>query len=143
MEIGDIIAENKAQEKVKEKILSGEIIQEDTQGNLVQFYKDNFLKGGNRKFFETIKGELEDIPVDVFVNIKGKQRYMAQNADKLTNIIREVIRNPQAFSQIPGVGKLFNEVIEESGFSPINFSQIVEVKPVPQEIPPVNEALPA
>lgn len=143
MEIGDIIAENKAQEKIKEKILSGEIIQEDTQGNLVQFYKDNFLKGGNRKFFETIKGELEDIPVDVFVNIKGKQRYMAQNADKLTNIIREVIRNPQAFSQIPGVGKLFNEVIEESGFSPINFSQIVEVKPVPQETPPVNELLPA
>lgn len=50
---------------------------------------------------------------------------MAQNADKITNIIREVIRNPQAFTQVPGIGKAFNQLIEESGLSPIDFSGMI------------------
>ena len=40
-------------------------------------------------------------PIDVFVNIVGKQKRLAENADKLTNIAREVMRNPQAIAQIP------------------------------------------
>lgn len=139
MEISEIIASNKAEDKIKSLILEGKIVDETQRNELVTFYKDEFVKGGNRKFFETIKGELEDIPVDVFVNIKGKQRYMAQNADKLTNILREVMRNPQAFAQIPGMGSVFNQLLEESGLSPINFSKIIEAPAQVKPVAPVGE----
>ena len=125
MEIGEMVARNTAEEKIKSKILEGKEIQPGEKESLIEFYKEEFKRSGNRKFFETVKGELESIPVSVFVNIKGKQRYMAQNADKITNIIREVIRNPQAFTQVPGIGKAFNQLIEESGLSPIDFSGMI------------------
>ena len=99
-----------------------------------QGMKEQFLKKPNRQFFETIKGELSEIPVSVMVNINSKQRYMAQNADKITNILREVMKNPQAFSQIPGVGRAFNQVLEESGLSPIDFTNITKAVEVPQPV---------
>jgi len=125
LEISEIIATNKAEKEVAEKMLEGEAVTQENKDTLIQFYKDEFKKGGSRRFFEVIKGELSDIPVLVFVNIKGKQKRMAQNADKITNIIREVIRNPQAFQQVPGIGKAFNQLIEESGLSPIDFSGMI------------------
>lgn len=133
MEIGEQIATNEAEKKVKEMILNGMIVTKEDKQAIIDMIKQNFISGGKRKFFETIKGEFKDIPVDVFVNIAGKQKYLAQNADKITNIIREVIRNPQAFTQIPGIGKAFNELIESSGMNPIDFSQMitaVETQPV-------------
>ena len=72
-----------------------------------------------------MKDELKDIPVDVYVNIKGKQRNMAQNADKLTNLLRTVLQNPQGFAQIPGIAKVFNQLLEDSGLSAIDFAPIV------------------
>jgi len=133
MSIGDQIANNEAEKTVKKMILDGNIVTKEDKQALVDTIKQTFVKGGQRKFFETIKGDFKDIPVDVFVNIKGKQKYLAQNADKITNVIREVIRNPQAFTQIPGLGKAFNQLIESSGMNPIDFSQMitaVETQPV-------------
>lgn len=139
-EVGEVIATNQAEKKLKELILDGKIVDEAQRTELVNFYKDEFAKGGNRKFFETIKGELQDIPVSVMVNIKGKQKNMAANADKITNILREVMRNPQAFSQIPGVGKAMNQLLEESGMSPIDFTQLVQAPlPVENKVAPVGE----
>lgn len=132
-EITEAIVEKKVNDKIKNQILeNGKVPTESDREQMKTLLKEEFLKGGNRKFFEVIKDELKDIPVSVMVNIKGKQRYMAQNADKITNILREVMRNPQAFSQIPGVGKAFNQVLEESGLSPIDFSQITS-KPLLEE----------
>lgn len=134
-EIADIIARNKAEQQIIEKILEGELVTEATREQLIQTYKEQFAQGGSRKFFETIQGELEDIPLEVFVNIKGKQKNMAQEADKITNIIREVLRNPQAFQQVPGVGKAFNQLLENSGLSPIDFTQITKTLPAQPPAP--------
>lgn len=133
MEIGEQIANNEAERRVKAMILDGKIVTMQDKQTIIDTLKQDFIKGGNRKFFETIKGEFKSIPVDVFVNIAGKQKYLAQNADKITNIIREVIRNPQAFTQVPGIGKAFNQLIEASGLDPIDFSSMitaVETQPV-------------
>lgn len=124
-EIFTQIAENEANKKAAEMMFEGKYVSPEAKAEMVQFIKDGWMKKGTRGFFETLKGELKDVPVDVFVNIKGKQKYMAQNADKITNIIREVIRNPQAFTQVPGIGKAFNQLIEESGMSPIDFSGMI------------------
>jgi len=137
-EVADAIVTNQVENEIKDMILEGKDVDESIREELRKFKKEEFLKGGRRRFFEIIQGELSDLPMDVFVNIKGKQKRMAENADKITNILREIIANPQAFSQIPGVGAAFNELLEESGMSPINFAQIttpVEVAPQGQQLP--------
>ena len=135
-EIADLIARNKAEEQIINKIIDGEKVTGETREALVATYKEQFMKSGSRGFFETIKGELSDIPLEVFVNVKGKQKYLAQEADKITNIIREVLRNPQAFQQIPGVAKAFNQLLESSGMSPIDFTQITTALPASPVAPP-------
>lgn len=124
-EIGEMIASNKAEEKLAEIIFSGGVITQEIKDQLKASAKEKFVKEhGKRGFFEVIKGELSELPLNVMVNVAGKQRNMVQNADKITNIIREVLKNPQAFQQIPGVGKVFNELLEESGMSAIDFTEI-------------------
>ncbi len=126
-EIAEAISENVINKKAKEHILSGGKVPTVEDKELLKTqYKSDFMKKGTRRFFEALEGELEKIPIDVFINIAGKQKRLAQNADKLTNIIREVIANPQAFRELPGLAKPFNELIESSGFSPMDFSKIVE-----------------
>jgi len=137
-DIADLISRNKAESQIISKILEGELVTPETREALIANYKEQFTRGGSRKFFEAIQGELDDIPLEVFVNIKSKQKYMAQEADKITNIIREVLRNPQAFQQIPGVGKAFNQLLENSGLSPIDFTQITKTLPT-QTQPPTPE----
>jgi hypothetical protein len=128
-EVASAIGRNVVEDKIKRVILeTGKIPTDQDREMMTQVFTDEFMKGGNRKFFETIKGELKDIPVSVMINIKGKQRRMAQNADKITNIIREVVRNPQ-MTQVPGIGKALNELLEESGMSPIDWGQITKVQP--------------
>jgi hypothetical protein len=123
-EMGRIIAENSVKTEIKNLVLENKDVPPDAQEQLMAIKMDEFRKGGNRRFFKVLKDELRDIPMDVMVNITGKQRKMAQNADKLTNIVREIMANPAAFSQIPGIGKVFNELLEESGLSPIDFTQV-------------------
>lgn len=128
-EVAEKVVACEVEEKVKKSILEGNLITENDRQTLTESLRQEFMKGGNRRFFEIIQGELDDIPMDVMVNIKGKQRYMAQNADKITNIIRQIISAPEAFKQIPGLGKAFNQLLEESGMSSIDFSQITKGLP--------------
>ena len=125
-EIGEQIITNEIEKKIKDKIFKEGIIptQEEREA-MKTVYRDDFMNKGKRKFFKIMKDEFKDIPIDVFVNIKGKQKRMAQNADKITNVIREVMRNPQAFTQIPGIAQAFNQLLEESGMSPIDFAPMI------------------
>lgn len=133
-EIVDAVVRNEVEDEIKQAILDMKPITEEDRGFLFETKKELFMQAGTRRFFEVLKDELNDIPVDVFVNIKSKQRRMVENADKITNIIREVIRNPQAIAQIPGIGKAFNQLLEESGMSPIDFRGLTKLSEQPQEM---------
>lgn len=124
-EIAPKIARSRVQKDIVKMILeTGKVPTLEERDQMEKIKTQELIDKGQRQFFEIIKDELKDVPIKVFVNIKGKQRYMAQNADKITNILREVMKNPQAFSTIPGISKAFNQVLEESGMSPIDFTQI-------------------
>ncbi len=123
-EISDAIARKRVKDKEVEVIFSGGVVTQESRDAAMQFEKEKFMKGGKRGFFKALENELNDIPVSVMVNIKGKQKNMAQNADKLTNIIRTIMANPAAIQQIPGLGKTFNELLEDSGMSAVDFTQI-------------------
>lgn len=139
-EVAEQISKNLVERKKKEMLLNGELVTPDVEQQLQTTYRDQVIaEHGKRGFFEVIQGELKELPISVMVNIVGKQRNMAQNADKITNLLREVIKNPQGFQQIPGVGKVFNELLEDSGLSAIDFTEITTppiapVTPQPQGV---------
>lgn len=142
-EIADAVVTNEVNEDIKALILKGEPVTTENQAFLFQTKKDLFMQSGARRFMETLEGELDEIPVDVFVNIKGKQRRMVENADKITNVIREIIANPQAIATVPGIGKAFNQLLEESGMSPIDFSAITLIQEKAEQQPaPAPETAP-
>jgi hypothetical protein len=93
--------------------------------------KKNFMDTGSKHFLEIVKGELNKIPVDVFVNVAGKQKNLDKIITGLTNIFRTVLSAPQLL-QDPGIAKLFNEIIEASGFSPVNFQGFAVAPAQPQ-----------
>ena len=126
-EIAESVVDKEVYEKIKAQVLeTGNVPTEQDREQMIKLLKADFLKKGKRQFFGTIKDELKNIPISVFINIKSKQKDMAKAADSITNIIREVIRNPQAFSSIAGIGKATNELLENSGLSPIDFTQITK-----------------
>lgn len=137
--VAEAIVANEVEQEIKEMILDNKIPPPDIREQLTQMKKAEFMRGGTRRFFEVMKDEIKDIPVDVFVNITGKQKALAENADKITNVIRAIIENPQAFSQIPGIAGAFNELLEASGMSPINFSEVT-MAPAPVEEPQLATA---
>lgn len=134
IEVAKKISNNLAEKKIKEMVINGEMVDEASVATLKEtLFTQAKEKYSGRAFFEVIQGELSEIPVNVMVNVAGKQKDMARDADKITNIIREVLKNPQAFSQVPGIGKAFNELLETSGMSPIDFTEITQAQPTPQQ----------
>lgn len=91
-----------------------------------QQVSDEFKKKGNKHFFDILAGEMKNIPVDVEMNIAGKQKNLSQMADKLTNIFRTIMVNP-AILQDKGMADLFNQIIESSGLDTVDFSGLEKV----------------
>ena len=141
--IADALVICETNKALKERILNGETIYPDEIEAFKQKVRDEFMRGGNKKFMEILKGEMKDAPIDVEINIVGKQKDLAGKTDKLVNVMRFMfsIYNPQtqefAVFQDPRMIKLFNQIIESSGLSPIDFyappKQPQPVQPVPVE----------
>lgn len=118
-------ANKQAVKLVLEKNPEDEISQEEIE-SYREMVKQEWMKGGNKRFIEVLKDEFKDLPIDVFVNIAGKQKYLPQFVDKLTNIIRQIMANPVAFQQSPGLVELFNQLIEYSGLNPVDFTKVAK-----------------
>lgn len=132
-EIANSVASNKVEQEIESMIFSkGKVPTQEERESMVETLKKDILSGkttlykDGRGFFEILKGDIKDIPIKVKVNVAGKQKYLAKEADKLSKLISMVIANPQAFAQIPGLAKSFNQLIESSGMNPIDFSSIVK-----------------
>lgn len=134
-EIVDAVATDAVNKKIVDLILNGYNFSDGESQAMFEEEKRLFMKSGSRKFFTELKGEFEDIPVDVFVSIKGKQKDLPALADKLTNILREVTKNPQGASMF---AKQYNELLEASGFSPIDFTNMTKPQQPPQATQPVQ-----
>ena len=139
--VADSLVINKTNEMIKERILNGQLIYPEEAETHKQMVRDDFMKGGNKRFIEILKDEMKDAPIDVYVNIKGKQKDLAGQVDKLVNVFRTIIGNP-AILQNPPMAKLFNNIIEASGLSPVDFSGFTISQPMPTEtgkIEPLKE----
>lgn len=137
LEIKDAIATHKYNEQIIQMILDGHQFQDGEAEQMLEQEKQKFMASGNRQFFAEFKAMLKDIPVDVFVNIKGKQKDLAGLADKLTNLLREASKNPQGASMF---ATQYNELLEASGLSPIDFTSMTKAQP--QQTAPSPSGLP-
>lgn len=140
-EIGKRIVENEANNAMKEAVLSGKTFALEEVEMFKQRTFQEFLKGGEKRFLKILKGEMKDAPLEVRINVAGKQKYMAQSVDKLVNILRAIPQIAPLF-QVPGVQKVFNEILENSGLSPINFAGITMPQMQPQQAPVEAQAVP-
>jgi len=134
-EISNKIVTKQANNRIKSQYRKGKIVTKEQQDLMMSTMLEDFKKNGNRQFFEVLKDELQDVPLKVKVNVAGKQKTLAQNADKLSKLITNILSNYQVIQAVPGISKTYNQLIEASGLSPIDFSSIIPTTtaPTPQE----------
>lgn len=124
-EIAEIISKNRFKNIFKERLLNKGVVYSSEKDTMLATIKEDFKKNGTRKFFKLLKGELADVPIKVKMNIVGKQKDLAKNADSLSKLISNILANIEGIRAIPGVSKSYNELIEATGLSPIDFSKIL------------------
>ncbi len=131
---------NAQNEVIKQKMFdmdAPDITQEKLDA-IAKITRDNFSAGGNKRFIEIFKDEFKDMPVDVQVIITGENKDNAFIADKLSAIFGQIAQNP-AILDNPMMERLFNEIVEASGVSPMSFASLKP--PTVTEPTPTNPAV--
>ena len=126
-EIAEKVSTKSANERIKRMVLSGKIVKKEEADTFRQIMKEDFMKGGEKRFIEILKDEFKDLPMDVEIDIEGKQADLADRVTKLNAIFRSVFTPAgiQVLQTEPAAGKILNQIIEAAGLSPVNFTGIV------------------
>lgn len=117
-----------------DKVLSGGEFVEGEKEMFIQQFKEEIKKKGDKHLIEILKDEMKDVEIRMGINIAGKQKDLAGLSDKVLSIFQFVLGNPQiqqTMQAIPGLAKTWNDILEFSGISPVDFS-IVSSTPLPQ-----------
>ena len=133
-DIAEKMADKKVNDKIKEKILSGQIVDRTELDALKQLYVEEFKKGGNKRFIKILKDEMKNLPIKVKINISEKQKRMGIYVEKLTNVFRQIIANPMVL-QDKNIANLFNKILEASNLEPMDFTSSQQ----PQQITQPNQ----
>jgi hypothetical protein len=139
--VGERLAENLTDQRIKELVLQGQAVTNEAKEELKSIILEEFKKKGNKHFIEILKGEFAKVPLKVKVSVAGKSKNLGQMTDKIVNIFRVAFSNPQGFAQtmqIPGMAKAFSQMLEYSGLSPVDFSNIDKMNigaPAQPELP--------
>jgi len=123
----DNIVTNLANERIIDMVLAGETPEQAEVDLFKELVRNDFKKKGNKHFIEILKGEFRGKAFKVKVTIKGKSKDMGQRADGLVNVFRQIIANPGVL-QIPAIARIFNDIIESSGFDPADFTGITQAQ---------------
>lgn len=142
--VAERVVNNMAEKYKADAIFSGKEITPE----MVEMFKEDararLEKRGSKLFLEILKGEFKNKALRIKINVKGKQKNLADYVDKLVNVFRQVMAAPQIL-QDKGMRDLFNQIIEGSGLNPVNFSNIQKViqpqPSAPQPSPIQPEAL--
>ena len=147
-EVARKVAINTANKKIKDLILNqGKEVTPEDQAFLMQSIQAEIAKGGKQKFLKTMKDEFKKLPLKLNFNIAGRQKNMIEKVEKLNSVFRTLFTpgGIQAIQQNEELADLFNNIIETSGLSAVNFSTITGGQgapaPQPQQVAP-QQALP-
>lgn len=137
--VADCMARSQLHNEETEIILNGgNAYTEAERAQKAQKIREDFGRGGSKKFIRILKDEFKDVSLSVRVNVAGKQKDLAAVVDKMVNVFRQVLSNP-AVLQDPKAAKVFNKLIEYSGLDPIDFGYASSVpqqppQPLPQPV---------
>ena len=109
--------------RIKEMVLDGKIPTQEEIDMFKSVFKEEFMKGGDKRFLEIVKGEFSTLSMDVEISIAGKSKNLAEVTSKLNSVFRTLLTPGviQAVQQNKGLSDLLNQIFENSGFSPVNF----------------------
>lgn len=122
-EVADKVSTKQTNKRVKDLILQGKMVTPQEVEIMKETVKQDFMKGGSKRFLEAVKNEVADLPMDVEISIKNKQKDLAETTSKLNAVFRGVF-NPvgmQILKTEPAAGELLNQILESSGLKQINF----------------------
>lgn len=142
-EVAERVSINESNKRIKDLILSGNIVTPEEQQMMREVIKEGFANGGKRRFIKIMKGEFEKLPLKIRFSISGKQKNMAEMVSKLNAIFRTVFTpgGIQMIQQNEGLAELLNNILESAGLSPVNFSAITKpvLSPIqPTQVPQIN-----
>jgi len=113
---------NAQNEVIKEKMfnMDSEDVTQEKLDAIAKMTRENW-SSGNKKFIEIFADEFKDMPIDVEIIITGEAKNNAFVAEKLSAIFAQIAQNP-AILDNPMMERLFNEILEASGVSPMQFA---------------------
>jgi hypothetical protein len=131
-QVADSLVINEVNKIKKEMILNGMELVPSRIAQIETQVREQFMKKGSRHFLEVLEREMDDLPISLRINIAGKQKNLDKVTDKLVNIFRQIIAAPQLLDD-PRMAKLFNQIIEYSGLSPVDFGMAVPRQPIQKD----------
>lgn len=137
--VAEQVSVNESEKRKKRLILQGKVPAQIEIDEFREKFKEQWMSSGNKKFIKTLKNDFKDIPLDVYVNIAGKQKNLVGEVDKIMTFIKMIVSTGGAILQTPGMAELLNQVIEYIGLDPVDFSKITS-RPRTQQTPPTAPA---
>jgi hypothetical protein len=116
--VAKALAQFEAFKMAKKKILSGEIVTHEEMNAVFETVKASNLSHGTRRAFALIDDMFKDWRGKVEVITTGEQKNKAVMLETLFNIFQVVAKNPQVL-QDPVMRRLFNQIVESAGYSPL------------------------
>jgi hypothetical protein len=129
-QVVESVSDKESNTYIREAILNGEIPEDEKIEEMRTQISDAFRKKGRKHFIKIFKKEFSDENVGVYTNVAGKQKQLAATVDRITNVFRFAFSNPAGFAQvmqIPGMADAFNQILEFSGLSPVDFAGIEKI----------------
>jgi hypothetical protein len=132
--LSQAVADHEATKTAKEKILGGELVFAEDLDQLKQEAKSQFGGRGNRHAFSFAGTLFEDWEGMVDVDTTGEQYDRQALLSTLFQLFGSVAQNPQLLEN-PTAARIFNEIIETAGASPI-LQQTGQGSSAQQALPP-------
>jgi len=129
MWVSEQVSINMANKKIKKLVLDGKKITKEEQKAMIEFFRNDFMKNGNKKLIYLVKDWLADKAVKVRVNVAGKSKDLAGLSDKFLSIFQNIFANPAGFQQamqIPSLANAFANILEFSGMSIVDFKSLLQ-----------------
>lgn len=130
------LAENYANTTQVEDLFKG-VVPADKE-LLKQKFMEDFSKKGSKHLLEILKGEFEDAEIKIGINIAGKQKDLFGLTDKIFSIFQFAMSNFPAFTElmkVPGMSSKFNDILEFSGVSQVDFTALTQMTQNMQQAP--------
>jgi len=146
-EISEKMIEREVNKKIINTAFSGKLYEAEKIEAFKQEKLEAFMKDNN-KFIKILKGQLKEAKVNIKIDVAGKQKDLQGMTTAVSNIMRQALAtydpNTKTFAIFddPRMSKLFNQILEYSNMSAIDFNNYkpTEAQQQPQQInKPVNK----